>query len=208
MIKAVIFDVDGVLVDSLKANFHFFQDLMDKFGHGFMKLEEYSNYFHLHMRDVIKHSTKLDDEVEIDKIWQSGKNREVPYRHELLGSPEFLAETIKNMSESYSLGIATSRTKNYIFTMPHLESLEKYFKISVGYEDTQNHKPHPEPLLLAAEKLGFSPEECVYVGDAETDIIAAKSAGMKSILYSKEKLYGADFNFSSFQELPGIIKSL
>ena len=92
--------------------------------------------------------------------------------------------------------------------MPQLAPLEKYFKVDVSYEDTINHKPDPEPLLLAAQKLGVLPEDCVYVGDVENDVVAAKAAGMKSILYSNDKLYNADANFSSFSKLPELIKSI
>ena len=48
-------------------------------------------------------------------------------------------------------------------------------------EDTDLHKPNPEPLLLALQKLGVSADSCVYIGDAVVDVLAAKAAGMASI---------------------------
>ena len=208
MIKGIIFDVDGVLINSLVANHRFFSDLLKKFGHVFMKSEEYINVFHLPMKDVIRHSTKLTDEMEIEKIWKAGKEREVPYPHELLSAPDNLAETIEALSKIYTLGIATGRSRSAIFSVPHLQGLQKYFKADVGYDDTQHHKPHPDPLLLAAQNLGIAPEECVYVGDSETDIIAAKAAGMKSILYSRNNLYNADAYVGEFSKLIETISNL
>ena len=208
MIKAVIFDVDGVLVDSLNANHKFFTDLMNKFGHRFMKREEFLSFFHLPMKDIIRHSTKSTNEEEIEKIWKSGKDREVPYPNELLNTQNNLEEVIKLLSKDYTLGIVTSRAADSVFNMPQLSDLGKYFKVVIGYTDTKNHKPHPEPLILATTKLNMAPEECVYIGDSETDIIAAKAAGMKSILYSKEKLYGADDNFEDFDKLAEVVNNL
>ena len=78
----------------------------------------------------------------------------------------------------------------------------------VAYEDTENHKPHPEPLLLAAKSLNVSPEECVYIGDVENDLIAGRAAGMKVIIYAKEAILGADAQTASFKELPQLIQKL
>jgi pyrophosphatase PpaX len=51
----------------------------------------------------------------------------------------------------------------------------------VGFEDTSSHKPDPEPVLLAIEQLGGTPDEAVYVGDSPFDIRAAKAAGMFAV---------------------------
>lgn len=208
MIKAVIFDVDGVLVDSFEANHKFFSNLMNKFGYVFMKKEEFVSFFHVSMKDIIKHSTKSVSEEEIEKIWKSGKEREVPYPNELLNTPSNLEDVIKSLSESYILGIVTSRLRSGIYSLPQLEVLKEYFKDDVAYEDTDNHKPHPEPLILICKKLGISPEECVYVGDSATDIVAAHAAGMKGIMYSKKNNPEADANISSFIELSKILESI
>jgi len=208
-IKSIIFDVDGVLIDSLEGNHKFYTDLMKKFGYEFMKLEEFISHFHLTTKDVIRHSTKLTDEKEIEKIWLAGKNREVPYPEELLGIPKNLKNTIEALSKKYVLGVATSRTLTP-FSITQLIDLEKYFKAEVIYGDTKNHKPHPEPLILAAQKLGLKPEECVYVGDSATDLMAARDAGMKCIIIESHgrNIKGADENISSFEGLIKTVDSL
>jgi phosphoglycolate phosphatase len=55
--------------------------------------------------------------------------------------------------------------------------IAKYFTVVIGGDDVQNKKPHPEPLLLVAEKLGLAPAELLFVGDSRNDIQAAKAAG-------------------------------
>ena len=208
MIKAVIFDVDGVLLDSFEANYKFHSDLMAKFGYNPATKEQYRSLFHNSMKDNIKVMTKSTDEEEIERIWEAGKNQEVSYHDELLTIPKYLKETLELLAKNYVLGIVTSRVRESVFSSTILSSLRKYFKAVIAYQDTENHKPHPGPLLLAAQKLGFMPEECVYIGDVENDMIAARAAGMKVIIYSKNMLADADASTTIFDRLPEIISKL
>jgi len=208
MIKAIIFDVDGVLLNSFEANLKFFQDLMIKAGYRPPTREEYPTYFHLTMLDAIKALTKSTSEEEIKRIWTMGRNREVKYDTDLLSLPEGIEEVLKNLSEKYSLGIATSRVRTSIFESSKLGKLEKYFRAAVSYDDTIKHKPDPEPLLLAAQKLEAKPDECIYIGDVANDITAARAAGMKAVIYSKNQRVEADACTPSFTELPELITSL
>ncbi|HET6624335.1 MAG TPA: HAD-IA family hydrolase, partial [Gaiellaceae bacterium] len=59
--------------------------------------------------------------------------------------------------------------------------LAKEFEVVVGYEDTERHKPEPDPVLLALERLGAAPAEAAYVGDSPFDIRAAKAAGVFAV---------------------------
>lgn len=208
MIKAVIFDIDGVLLDSFEANLKFFQNVMIHFGYHPPTREEFPPIFHLTMRDAIKKLTGLSSEEEIKKIWEAGKSREIDYPLALLKIPENAAATIEALTHQYLLGIVTSRVKESVYKAPKLAELQKYFQVVVSYEDTVRHKPDPEPLLLAAQKLEVKPEETVYIGDVENDAKAAHAAGMKVILYSKDKPGDADAYATSFEKLPNIIAAL
>ncbi len=208
MIKAVIFDIDGVLLDSFEANLIFYQNLFTKFGYGAPSREEFPKYFHRAMWDVIKAITRLEDDVEIKKLWDAGKGRDIPYPTELLTMPEGSHEVLEELSKKYLLGIVTSRVRTSVFEAPQLKKLKHLFKTAVAYEDTKEHKPDPEPLLLAAKNLNVLPRECVYVGDVENDLIAGHAAGMKVIIYSKNSVEKADAQTTSFKELPRLIHNL
>ncbi len=208
MIKAVIFDIDGVLLDSFEANLKFFQNLMTAAGYRPPTREEFPSLFHLSMMDVIKKLTNARSEEEIMRVFKLGESREVDYPIELLNTPDGTDETIKALSEDYLLGIVTSRIRKSVYESPKLARLEQYFSAAVAYEDTDNHKPHPDPLLLAANKLGVKPSECVYVGDVENDVKAARAAGMKSLIFSKNKISGADAETADFKAIPVLIKVL
>lgn len=207
MIKAVIFDIDGVLLDSFNANLKYFQDLLVKVGYPPPTKEQFKPLFHLTMFDVIKTVTKLPDE-KVQEIWEMGKNRAVEYPHHLLIINQGVEETLEILSKKYILGIVTSRVKEGLYEIPALLKLKKYFPVTIAYEDTQNHKPHPQPLLLACEKLKINPETAIYVGDAKSDILAGKAAGMKTLLYSENKFGDPDLFTSDFEELPKLIKTI
>lgn len=208
MIKAVIFDVDGVLLDSFEANLKFHHDLMTKAGYIPASREEYKKMFPRTMLDNIKTITKSNSEEEIQRVFQMGVNREVRYPVELLNFPEQMKDTIELLSRNYVLGIMTSRIRNSIFEPLVMKEIEKYFKITVSFEDTIKHKPDPEPLLLIIKKLNIKPEEIVYIGDAETDSQAAKSAGVKFIFFPQNNTGGANASTNIFSELPALIKKL
>ena len=208
MIKAVVFDIDGVLLNSFEANLKFFQDLMTQVGYRPPTREEFPPIFHLSMMDAIKTLTKSTSDEEIKRIWETGRSRKVKYHLELLTMPKRAGKVIETLSKKYSLGIVTSRIKESVYEAPDLAKLQKYFKVAISYQDTINHKPHPEPLLLACQKLNVSPREAVYIGDVENDIVAGKAAGMKVIIFSQNQYKNADANTAQFEKLPELIRSL
>lgn len=208
MIKAVIFDIDGVLIDSFEANLKFFQDLMVKAGYKPPTRKEYATLFHLSMFDVIKTLTKLSSDEKTQEIWEMGKSRAVEYPHHLLVVTKGVEKTLGTLSKNYVLGIVTNRVKEGIYEIPALLKLKKYFSATIAYQDTKNHKPHPEPLLLICERLNVDPKMAVYIGDAEIDIAAGKDAGMKTILFSKTIAGSPDLSTQNFQEIPSLVKKL
>ncbi|MDP3997895.1 MAG: HAD family hydrolase [Candidatus Andersenbacteria bacterium] len=208
MIKAILFDVDGVLIDSFEANLRFFQDLMNKVGYPPPTRDQFHDIFAMNLVDAIKTLTKSNSEEEIQRIWHTGKNREVNYHTELINIPNELEIALKQLSKDFLLGIVTSRVRENIYEAPSLKELKHYFKIAVGYQDTNNHKPDPDPLLFAAKKLKIKPEECIYIGDTSNDLQAGHAANMKVIIYPNNKNLPADAHAASFTELPTLISSL
>lgn len=108
------------------------------------------------------------------------------------------------------LPLALVTNKPTPFVAPILSSLDiaKYFTVVIGGDDVKNKKPHPEPLLMVAEKLGLAPAELLFVGDSLNDIQAAKAAGCCSIGLTYGYNYGEpislsepDYIFDQFNEL-------
>jgi pyrophosphatase PpaX len=83
--------------------------------------------------------------------------------------------------EGRRLGIVTAKRRATAELAFRHVPLGHLFETVVGGDETERHKPHPEPLLLAAERLGAAPQECAYVGDSPFDVRAAKAAGMWAV---------------------------
>ena len=81
---------------------------------------------------------------------------------------------------------------------PLLEALDiaKYFSVVIGGDDVQNKKPHPDPLLLVAERMGIAPQQMLFVGDSRNDIQAAKAAGCPSVGLTYGYNYGEAIDLS------------
>ncbi len=84
--------------------------------------------------------------------------------------------------------------------------MRKYFETVISVEDYEKPKPDPEPLILACRRL--RPNQCVYVGDALSDLQAAKAAGMKFVLCSRDRKIKADARIASLSELPKLVAKL
>jgi len=208
MIKAILFDVDGVLLDSFNANLQFYQNLLMKGGYTPPTEKDFLPLMHFPLVKVVKTLTHASDK-ETERIYLLAKEfGEELYPHNLLKTPEYAYKIIKELHNLYKLGVVTSRIKDGIYTVPQLKKMQKYFQVAVGFEDTTKHKPHADPLIFAANSLEVKSYEVIYVGDAESDVLAARAAGMKVILFAKENFANADAYTDSFKNLPEIIANL
>ena len=95
---------------------------------------------------------------------------------------EGIAELLTDLDQAgVTIGVATSKRRSSAEATLRAVGLDGLISVTVGMEDTPAHKPDPAPLLLAVERLGHSPRQAAYVGDAVVDVLAAQSAGMDSI---------------------------
>lgn len=109
------------------------------------------------------------------------------------------------------LGVVTSKSVPVAEKGLRFFGLEHYFDTLIGFEDTKVHKPKPDPVLLAAERLGVDPAACVYVGDSPHDMAAGKAGGMLTVA----ALWGPfpervlepcpDYSLNSLSELPNLL---
>ena len=183
MIKAVLFDVDGVLLDSREANAKYLKNLIVKAGYPMPKKNDLKKVFHISLLDSIKLLTKMKSEHKIRRLWKRAELKK-DYPFDLIRVPGGIKETIVKLSKKYKLGIVTSRATAGVEEFFHYTRLQSYFEVIVASDLVKDPKPDPESLLFAISKLKVKPNETVYIGDSRNDLIASKKAGAFFILYS------------------------
>ena len=93
-----------------------------------------------------------------------------------------VADTLAALHEKgLPLGLVTNKPTPFVAPILASLNIDRYFSMVIGGDDVQNKKPHPEPLLRVAEKLGVAPADMLFVGDSRNDIQAAAAAGCRSV---------------------------
>lgn len=216
MIKAVIFDMDGVITKTQAIQSAAESKVLASAGIEISPREiinKYSGWKDGDMfRDVVKRH-KIEKTVEVlkqqkwDIVYKEISKKPIPIVPGVLSFIEKLRES------GYSLAIASSTNLKFITTVLTNLRIKKKFQIIVSGDEVKQGKPNPEIFLLAANKLCIPPESCLVIEDAQSGVRAAKTAGMKCIAITtsvtKDKLQEADRVIDSFDELTiGTIKAL
>ena len=205
MLKAVVFDLDGVLADTEEFSFAASREALKKLG---IKLKGVDQRF-IGMSDknivqtlASEQNKQVNTEEyvkDIDEAYMRiAKGRLTP----LIGITKLLKQLKTN---GITIGLASSGSvKKVGFSLDELK-LAKFFPIRVTGSDVHSSKPHPEIYQIAAKKLGVEPSECVAVEDATTGVESAKRAGMKCVAitssFPKAELHNTDLVVDSFEEL-------
>ena len=181
MIEAVVFDLDGILIDSEHVWDEVRQQLADERGGHWnenasrdmmgMSSIEWSRY----MRDVVG-LTEEPEEISAEVV----RRLEDRYRRELPLIPG-AEQAVESLAACWPLALASSSNRELIDLVLESSGLGRYFEASVSSEEVPRGKPAPDVFLEAAGRLGTEPARCAAVEDSENGILAAKSAGMRTI---------------------------
>ena len=187
-IEAIIFDMDGVIIDSEKIWKRAENEVFSSVG--------------VELSDELCKVTETMTTTEVTHFWFS----KYPWKHKSLdevenGVIELVAylikkegqaiygiqEFIKNLkSKGYKIGLATNSPSVLIPVVLEKLALHKYFDATASAEHELEGKPHPFVYLTTAEKLHAKPENCIAVEDSFSGLVAAKKAGMKTIAILKD----------------------
>ena len=120
----------------------------------------------------------LDDEMIALINWMYRHRRKRIHQYLMIPS---IPEMLQRLKERYPLAVVSARDENS--TMAFLEQFDlvKYFKAIITALSTEHTKPYPDPIQLAAEKMGVRPEACLMTGDTTVDIRAGRSAGAQTV---------------------------
>lgn len=203
----VIFDLDGVIVDTAKYHFLAWKGLADHLGFEFTEA-------HNELLKGVSRVRSLEILLEVGNIelpeskkqeYLISKNEDyLEYINkmgpeEILPGVDRLLNTLDDLGILYVLG---SASKNAPLILKQVNLLNRFAGIVDG-NSVSKAKPDPEVFIIGAEKLNLKPENCIVFEDAIAGIEAANAANMISVgIGDKNTLNEADFNFNNLTEIP------
>lgn len=202
--KAVLWDLDGTLVDSEEYHWLSWRDAMRAEGIE-LSYERFLASFGQRNDRIL--GAWLGDDADADRVTRIGDWKEAEYRRlaetrglqPLPGAREWL---IALRAAGWKQAIASSAPRENVETMLRVLDLTRYLDVVVSAEDVTRGKPDPQVFLTAAEKLGAPPARCVVVEDAAAGVEGARRAGMKSIGVTRNGTLNADVFVRSLADLP------
>lgn len=154
------------------------------------------------------------DESRVDELVEAYRLHNEPLHADLEPCAGIEGALDELRRQGRRLGIVTAKRHATIrLAFEVLPQLEPYFDVSVGADDTERHKPHPDPILHALARLGAASDQAAYVGDSPFDVQAARAAGVGAIavgwggIHSTERLEREqpDALVHSAEELLGVL---
>ena len=182
MIRGIICDLDGTLIDSEPLHHRSYRMAFEEFGLPFDgKL--YAGMFGTNGEQFVMKA--MGEKADMD-VAKKVVDRKTEFYQQLLareglqpapGAKAFL----ERMSAHYKLALATATRRKNLAPVFDLVGFHDCFDAVVSADDASKSKPAPEPFLLAASKLGLNPDDCVVIEDGVHGVAAARAGGMKCI---------------------------
>jgi beta-phosphoglucomutase len=202
--RAVLWDLDGTLVDSEDYHWRSWRDAMAAEGID-LSYDRFLASFGLRNDRILR--GWLGDSVDPARIQRIGDAKEAEYRRlaeregltPLPGAAEW---TARLHADGWHQAIASSAPRLNVEVMLRVLHLDRYFDAIAAAEDVTIGKPDPQVFLRAAEHLGVPPSRCIVVEDAPAGIEAARAGGMRSIGVSQTKQLDADIFVRALDQLP------
>lgn len=175
-----LFDADGTMFDTIDMICRCFVHVTEKYANKTPAREDMVKCIGLPLREqIINH---LGIETNYDKVIDDYSDYQIEIMEDTLKLFPEVKETLKALKDSgKKIAIVTSRRKPSLLSFLKITNTEEYFDALVTPEDTEKHKPNPEPALLAMELIGAEKEKTVFIGDAMFDICSGHSAGVDTV---------------------------
>ena len=149
----------------------------------------------------------------VDELVRVYRAHNEPLHDELVCCDGIEDVLVRLKDDGHRLGLVTAKRRKTVELAFNVLPLEHLFETVVGGDETERHKPDPDPLLLAAQRLNADVDQCAYVGDSWFDIRAAKAAGMHAVavtwggMHTRDRLAAEepDAIVDSAEELLGVL---
>ncbi|HDZ8829035.1 HAD family hydrolase [Aeromonas dhakensis] len=185
---ALIFDMDGTLVDSMPRHLDAWEATSAEFGLPFdrAQLNEYGGIPTRKIVAILAEQHGLTIDVEAFT-----RRKVALYMEHIQQVSVFPAmwELIRRCHGKVPMGIGTGSPRNQAESILKSTGLDAYIQVVVSADDVVNHKPHPDTFLQVAEQLGANPANCLVFEDTQIGLQAGRAAGMETVLVLEGELY-------------------
>jgi HAD superfamily hydrolase (TIGR01509 family) len=211
-LDAVIFDMDGVIVDSEPRHERAFREVFHELGYGDTHGMEFSRYYGRSDRalwdDFI---ARHQPAASLDELSEWKQRRLLQILREEEPIFETLPELVEKLARQYRLALASGSLHVVIDAVLAMKNLRQFFPVIVSVEDVQRGKPAPDVFLRAAALLQVAPERCCVIEDSAAGVEAARAAGMTAIAITNslppEALSRAQHVVSNYAEIERLLLS-
>ncbi len=204
-IKVVIFDCDGVMFDTAKANIAFYNQILVHFHKPEMTPEQFT-YTHMHTVDegiaYLFEDEKMHDAAQVYRKAMSY----LPFIKHMKMEPYLIPVLNKLRSNEYKTAIATNRTDTMDRVLEE-HGLEGYFDLVVSAGDVERPKPYPDQLIRIMKHFDIEPFQALYIGDSELDEQASIAARVPFVGFKNTTL-SAEYHIKSMKEIEDILKGM
>jgi HAD superfamily hydrolase (TIGR01509 family) len=195
-IKAVIFDRDGVIVDTESIHVDSTLKALGKLGVNVSR----SDLEFIHGRHPDDYKSDIMSRFSIS--YPEFREHQKDFYYEIFDTAEVFEDIISVIkllhSKSMPVAITTSASSQGTWNLLNRIGLEGAFSVVVTKDDCQKRKPDPEPYILTAKKLNIAPKHCIVVEDSGVGVEAAKNAGMTCIAVPSEYTKNQDFSRADY----------
>jgi len=192
---AILFDLDGVLINSVDAWLTSLNIALDRFNHEIIKRDDFiENYWGHDLHDTLNLIGVDQRAVAVcNRLYEKNLNKVKLYQN--------VKSTLQKLN-SYKKGVITNTPKNHTKIILEKFNLNKYFDTFITSDDVNRGKPNPEIVFKTCKILNVEPEHVIIIGDTKSDIQAGKAAGCKVIGMNIK----ADYTIRKISELTKILK--
>ncbi|MFN7949937.1 MAG: HAD-IA family hydrolase [Blastocatellia bacterium] len=221
--RVVLFDFDGTLVNTTPLILRCFAATWQKLFGFALDEAAYISTFGIPLETAMAQmlaqmthrqriSAPADEAAMVEEMITTYRTFNLEWHDQMIEPFPGIDEMLSELQRRGCLtGVVTSKKRIGAERGMKLFNLHEVFAVSICCEDTTRHKPHPEPLLHAMERLSADPAETIYVGDSPHDIIAGRAARIATaaaawgpFTRTELELAGPDFLLDTPQDLPGL----
>lgn len=210
-IKAILFDLDGTVINTNELIFQSFEYALETVLHTSLSRDILRTTFGKPLAQI----TQEMGGEQAQELRKAFVDYSITHENDIYLFPG-VEEALKELKAlNIKTAVVTSRLYRSALRDLHQFELEKYFDVFITPEATEKHKPNPEPALKALEQLGTEPHEAIMTGDSVLDLLCGKQAGCKTAavrysLFPLEELleYQPDYVIDTLQDLVPLVSRI